>query len=283
MRFALASLVVASFVVSSASADWPQWRGPNRDGTAPPSPPLVNALPAEGLKPAWVSEKLPGGFTGGWGCPIVADGRAYLFVHHKNQKTPGELPKRKFPYLAEDKRGGMTPAEYEEYEKNRRAEDLEFGKLYEFTESLFCFDAATGATVWRKDRPSVYSRFVQSGTLTAADGKLYILGAGRKVRCLDAASGNDVWETSLPGEFLDEFYMSSVVLADGAAVVFCGSLFGLDVKTGEILWAGDPQKTKGQHSSAVVWRNGEHDLCIANIAGGETACFEPRTGHELWR
>ena len=33
------------------SADWPQWRGPNRDGAAPTSPPLVNALPAEGLKP----------------------------------------------------------------------------------------------------------------------------------------------------------------------------------------------------------------------------------------
>ena len=177
----------------------------------------------------------------------------------------------------------MTPAQYEEYEKNRRAEDLEFAKLFEFQETLFCFDAATGATVWRKDRPSVYSRFVQSGTLTAADGKLYVLGAGRKARCFDAATGNDVWETTLPGEFIDEYFCSSFALADGAAIVFCGSLFGLDAKTGAILWAATCRRRKANTRSAVVWKADNRELVIANIAGGDTACFEPRTGIELWR
>jgi len=282
-NFSLA-VVVAVFVCSSPLvADWPQWRGPNRDGAAPHSPSLVSSLPAEGMKPAWVSETLPGGFAGGWGCPIVAEGRAYLFVHHKNKKTPGEAPKRKFPYLAEDKRGGMSAADYEEYEKNRRAEDLELAKLYEFQESLFCFDVTTGKTVWRKDRPSTYSRFVQSGTLTYADGKLYVLGAARKPRCIDAATGDDVWETQLPGEYVDEFYMSSVAIADGAALVFAGTLVGLDAATGKILWEGDAKTMKGQHSSAVAWKVDGRTLAVANVAGGETVCVEPRTGKELWR
>src|SRR5687767_14334266 len=69
------------------ASDWPEWRGPNRNGAAPTSPPLISALPTLGLKPAWKSENLP---SGGWGSPIVADGRVYLFVHYRSQKTPGE-------------------------------------------------------------------------------------------------------------------------------------------------------------------------------------------------
>jgi outer membrane protein assembly factor BamB len=92
-----------------------------------------------------------------------------------------------------------------------------------------------------------------------------------------------VWETTLPGEYLDEFFMSSVALADGVAVVFCGSLFGVEAATGKILWEGDAQKTKGSHTSPVVWQSAGGEWIVANISGGETACFEPRSGKEMWR
>ena len=35
--------------------DWPQWRGPNRDGVAPKSPALADSWPAEGPKKLWES------------------------------------------------------------------------------------------------------------------------------------------------------------------------------------------------------------------------------------
>lgn len=284
MRISLAAALVLCFVsISFAADDWPQWRGPNRDGAAASSPQLITTLPSEGLKPTWVSEKVPGGGNGGWSSPIVADGRVYLFVHHKIKKITGELPKKKFPYLADDKRGGMTPAQYEEYEKNRRAEDVEFGKMFAFTESLLCLDAASGATIYRKDRTSVYTRFLHSGTPALFEGKLYVLGAGRVARCFDAATGDDVWEKKLPGDFGDEFFMSSFLVLDRTAVVFAGSLFGLDAMTGDILWEGDKEKTKGTHSSPVAYGDGEGALAVANLSGGNTICFEARTGKERWR
>jgi outer membrane protein assembly factor BamB len=51
------------------AGEWPQWRGPSRDGRAAPDEPAVNRLPAE-LKPVW---KITIG--GGFSSPIVAGGK----------------------------------------------------------------------------------------------------------------------------------------------------------------------------------------------------------------
>src|SRR5689334_15203370 len=63
---ATAVLLAALSVHSVSAADWPQWRGPNRDGHAAGS---VNSLPKE-LKPVW---KLPIG--PGFSSPIIAGGK----------------------------------------------------------------------------------------------------------------------------------------------------------------------------------------------------------------
>ena len=40
-------------------ADWPQFRGPTRNGIAPDSPPLLDEFPKDGLKKVWESEEIP--------------------------------------------------------------------------------------------------------------------------------------------------------------------------------------------------------------------------------
>ena len=57
-KLVLAVIVLFSVGVTFAS-DWNQWRGAARDGVASDSPPLIDALPAEGLKPVWISEAIP--------------------------------------------------------------------------------------------------------------------------------------------------------------------------------------------------------------------------------
>jgi len=264
------------------AGDWSQWRGADRNGVDSNSPPLRTELPPEGLRPLWLSEKLPSGNEGGWSSPIIANGRVYLFIHERKRNADTELPPQKFPWLPPEKRK-MTPEEYTIYEKNRRDEDEQRAKAFGFKESVLCLDGTTGQTLWKRERPSVYTRFVQSGTPTLLNGRLYLLGAGRVARCLDAENGSQIWETKLPGEFRDEFFTSSFAIADGTAVILAGHLFGLDISTGELLWQGDPAKTSGTDSSPVLWRNAGKNYVIANVAGKDTVCVEPRTGQELWR
>lgn len=282
-------LSFSSSLSPNAGADWSQWRGESRDGVDANSPALTALKADAALTPVWKSEAIASGRDGGWGSPVVANGRVYLFAHQREKlKDPG---KAKYPWIAPDKRGRFTPAEYEEYEKNRRDEDEARANAYRFTEVVYCLDLDNGKTIWKKEKKSKYTRFVQSGTITVHDGKLYFLGAGFMARCLDAKSGDTLWEEQLPGEFRDQFMMSSFAVADGVAVVHCGHLFGLDAKKGDLLWEGDPKTQKGTHTSPIVWKhsnkkgskNGKKEYIIVNVGGNATGCIEPKSGKELWR
>ncbi|RFC42969.1 MAG: Outer membrane protein assembly factor BamB, contains PQQ-like beta-propeller repeat [Verrucomicrobia bacterium] len=73
-------------------ADWPQWRGPGRDGV------VANAkLPEnwpEGFIPAklWESKEIPSDHYGGHGSPVIADGRVFLtLVWHRDVPTNARI------------------------------------------------------------------------------------------------------------------------------------------------------------------------------------------------
>ena len=272
------------FSVSARSAragEWSGWRGDRRDGVAHDSSPLRTQLPADGLAPLWESEKIPAAGNGGWSSPIVWDGKAYLFAHQRTAIK--KLGPPKYPFFFREKRPEVSQEDYAEYERKRREEDIERGKAFDFREVVYCIDSASGKTLWKNERPSVYTRFLQSGTPIIDHEKIYILGAGLNARAIDARSGRDLWQTRLPGEFVDDFMMSSFVVADGVAAVLAGHLRGLDAETGKILWEGDPRSTRGVHSSPVAWQSPDGPRLIANVAGRDTVCLEPKTGHEVWR
>jgi hypothetical protein len=82
---------------ANASSDWPQWRGPTRDGVAGPGPKLADAWPEGGPKPLWKSGPVPtedvekgegGEGISGSGSVTVAGGKAFLYVHLKNKGKP---------------------------------------------------------------------------------------------------------------------------------------------------------------------------------------------------
>jgi outer membrane protein assembly factor BamB len=60
------------FPLAVQAADWPQFRGPNRDGIWNETG-ILKSFPAEGVKIRW---RVPVG--PGWSSPVVARGRVYL-------------------------------------------------------------------------------------------------------------------------------------------------------------------------------------------------------------
>ncbi len=276
---------IGGILQSPLQADWPQWRGANRDGYAE-SENLIRDLPPEGLKPIWEFAGFEGGNSGGWSSPIIADGKVYLYAHTKSKKEGADPGPAKFPWLAPDKRSGMTDDEYEEYEVNRRDENEARAKAFAFEQRVVCLDLDSGKTIWDKREPVVYTRFVQSGTPCVADGMLFVLGPERTAYCYDAETGDVRWTTRLPGEFRDEFFASSFLVHADVAFVACGALVALDTDGGQLLWQGETSLDYASHSSPVVWQVGKQpsrsDLVIANTQGGRTEGYRIADGKMLW-
>ncbi len=90
MRTSTSALVlICTLLAAPAFADWPQWRGPDRNGVASDSANLPDLFP-ENYAPVevWRSIEIPSDHYGGHGSVSVAGGRVYLaIVWHRDEPT----------------------------------------------------------------------------------------------------------------------------------------------------------------------------------------------------
>ncbi len=108
------------------AGDWPQWRGPQRNGVAEGGVPLLDRVPSEGLKELWESEGVPANDEGGLSSPVSVGDRVYLaLVWHRDLPSEtrqiGELVLRQIGHQStkalgpelvkklEETRSGLSP------------------------------------------------------------------------------------------------------------------------------------------------------------------------------
>ena len=70
--FVLLAILLLSSAAAMRAEDWPQWRGPNRDGVWSETG-ILQTFPAKGLRIRWRVTVGPG-----WSSPVIARGRVYL-------------------------------------------------------------------------------------------------------------------------------------------------------------------------------------------------------------
>ena len=79
MKDQLQVLVIALTLTSVTvleEQDWPQWRGPDRNGISTSEMKLTNTWPETGPKLLWERELVPSGDDGGFGSVVAMDGKA---------------------------------------------------------------------------------------------------------------------------------------------------------------------------------------------------------------
>ena len=147
MAFASTLLVVLFCTPELRADDWPQWRGPNRDGIWRETG-IVKAIPRSGLKVRWRA-KIGRGYSG----PVIAKGRVFV----TDQVFDPELER----VLCFDETTGdpvwthSYPVDYEhmEYGNGPRASPtVHDGRVYTLgTQGDLCsLDATTGDLFWQK-------------------------------------------------------------------------------------------------------------------------------------
>lgn len=237
--------ILGAFAMAARGDDWPQFRGPTRDGVWAETG-VLQTFPADGLKVRW---RAPVG--SGLSSPIVSDGR--IFVSDSETKKPkawervqcfdehsGRLlwmhsDEVKYPEWAFDSNAPAGP------DATPITSD---GKIYVLGKNahLMCLDVHDGAVLWESDVMKDYGLTEFSGTTPSPliEGHLLILviGAqpGASVLALDKDTGKEIWRA------LDDpwTYSSPVVITAGGVrqliVLTPIAITSLNPATGKTWW-----------------------------------------------
>jgi outer membrane protein assembly factor BamB len=220
--------------------EWPQWRGPGRDGVWREAG-IVDQFTTSTLKPKW-SREIGGGYSG----PTVADGRVVVM---DRVDQPVEVER----ILCFDDQSGdeLWSQTYEcryqiEYPQGPRSSvSLNEGRAYALgTMGHFhCLDAGNGKILWAKDLMVEYAiRMPVWGISTSPlveSGRVFLQIGGSDGACmiaLDTRDGRELWRA------LDDpaSYASPVMIQQGGKpvlVVLTGNhVTGLNPSTGKGLW-----------------------------------------------
>ncbi len=195
----LGLLLFAVCISPAFAADWPQWLGPNRNGTSAETG-LLTTWPKDGPKVLWTHA---GGE--GYSSLAIADGRAITQVQHDGAEFVLALDAAKGTKLWETK---VAAGFKNSYGNGPRATPTIDGKLvYSQSPSgaLTCLDAEKGAIVWSVNLLKEFGAKNISWGLSASptiDGDLvYAIpgGKGAGVAAFEKKTGKLAWKTGNDG------------------------------------------------------------------------------------
>jgi outer membrane protein assembly factor BamB len=234
--------IVACFLIPALGvpADWPQWRGPDRDG-------VVRGVRVPRKWPRTLKEEWKVSVGPGVASPVVVGGKVYVFTREKDNELVRcldlETGKEKWhsrPYAAPYKVG---PGEGTGDDRPRSTPAVAGGRVYTLGMSgvLSCLDARTGKVLWRKEHKALpYG----GASPLLADGLCIVhVGDGKTggLTAFDARTGVVKWR-SKDGSRPASGSPILVTLAGQRQVVGVSSLglLGVSAATGKKLWEVPP-------------------------------------------
>ena len=226
---------------SAGNGDWPQWRGPARDGVAPNL--AARATWPAVLRPAW---KVDVGL--GHSSPVVADGRIYVFARDGEQETlhAFELATGKrvwrqayaAPYT-------VNSAAFVHGPGPKATPVMAGGRVFAFGISgiLSAFDAASGRVVWRKELgkefPSTAPIYGAAQSPVVDRGRVIVHvggGGGGALTAFDAETGAVVWAWKGDGPGYGAPVVVEIAGTRQVITLTESLLVGVAADSGRLLW-----------------------------------------------
>lgn len=192
-------LLVLGALLSGASlavADWPQFLGPNRNGSSPETG-LLTQWSAEGPKVLW---KVEGGI--GYSGIAVAGGRAYTQIQRGNEELVLALDAAKGTEVWKQKLGPGYKNTYGDGPRSTPTVDGNRLYVQSVNGPLVCLEADNGKVVWQHDLFKEFdAKNIDWGTSASPliDGELVIVVPGGKaggVAAFHKKDGKLAWKAA---------------------------------------------------------------------------------------
>ncbi|MGD9722872.1 MAG: PQQ-binding-like beta-propeller repeat protein [Pirellulales bacterium] len=255
--------------VPALAVDWPQWRGPGRDGISQETG-LLAQWPAEGPKLLWQVKNIDDGYS----TPSVVGDRLYLMSNKgMDDEFVQALNAADGSQIWSVRVGKVGPNQGPQYPGARSTPTVDGDALYALGSDgdLACLDIS-GKMRWQKNLRSDFggvpgawayaeSPLVDGNTLVCTPG-----GKDATLVALDKNSGDVIWKCALP-EGDKAGYASAIVVDAGGTRQYVqfvqNGLVGVDAKTGKFLWRYD----KTGKSPANIPTPVAHDVFVYSASG----------------
>ena len=267
-RSALAALALCASVTMQALEDWPQWRGPHRDGLSAEKN-LLKSWPQGGPPLAWKA----GGAGEGYSSFAVAGGRIFTLGARGDREYVVALDAATGKRLWEVDHGRRFTND--RGDGPRSTPTVDGGRLYVFGASgdLSSLDPASGKIGWTVNVIREFggqnikwgfseSPLVSGDRIIVSPG-----GSGSGIVAVNKANGKLLWKT----EADTAGYSSAVLHEIGGvrqAIVFTGQrALGLDIANGRVLWSYDRVANRVANIATPIAR-GNHVFLSSDYGTG---------------
>jgi outer membrane protein assembly factor BamB len=268
--------VARSLGASALAPDWPQWRGPQRNGIAEESG-LLKQWPPEGPKLLWRLDDIGDGFS----TPSVVGTRIFVM---SNRGMENEFVQA---LSTVDGRSIWTtrvgnvgnPDQDPPYPKARSTPTVDGDLVYALGSDgdLVCLEASGGKARWQKSlrkdfggKPGAWA-YAESPLV---DGDAVVVTPGGEqatMVALDKKTGAVIWKSAVPGGDPAEYTSAAIVHGGGRKqyVQYVNKgIVGVDATTGQFLWRyREAAKGSAQYFSPVA-RDGYVYGGALSVGGG---------------
>ncbi len=229
--------------LGASTSDWPQWRGPQRNGISQESG-LLKQWPAEGPKLLWQVNDIGDGYS----TPVVVGTRIYMM---SNLGLENEFVQAlstedgKSVWTSRIGNVGNPQDVFYPMAKSTPTVDGEFIYALGSDGDLTCLAARSGKIRWQKNikkefggKPGIWS-YAESPLI---DGDAVVVTPGGEqatILALNKKTGAVIWKSAVPGGEQAGYASAIVVEAGGRKqyVQFLSKgIVGVDAKTGQFLW-----------------------------------------------